>query len=287
MKAGGKRFIKYGSKTNIIKVWNLADIHIGNRSIARGKFEEDLATIKDDPFSFWFGGGDYADCISVSDKRFHPDSVDENVKVKDLGMLGKRLLTEFKDYVMPIRHKCLGLLMGNHEKQYMGMKEQEDLHGWLCTELEVPNLTYSCLTDITFEKVPRTRVPVLWKGLGADDGLTRATFRFFLHHGAGFANTPGGKLNRLIKFMQAFDADIFMVGHVHDQIAKRIPSVGADRNCTKLVQKEKIGIVTGSYLKTYAEDTTSYGEQRGYDPVPLGARWVAIKPYTREVRAEI
>jgi hypothetical protein len=221
----------------------------------------------------------------VSDKRFHPDSVDENVKVKDLGMLGKRLATEFRDYVKPVKHKCLGLLMGNHEKQYMAAKEQEDLHEWLCTELEVPNLGYSCLTDVTFIKMARTPRPSIIPESPKSD--THTTFRFFLHHGAGFATTPGGKLNRIIKFMHAFDADIYMCGHVHDQVAKRIPQVGANRECTKLVQKEKIGIVTGSYLKTYAEDTTSYGEQRGYDPVPLGARWVSIKPFTREVRAEI
>jgi hypothetical protein len=42
-------------------------------------------------------------------------------------------------------------------------------------------------------------------------------------------------------------------------------------------------VISGSYLKTYAQGVTSYGEQKGYEPTTLGAAWVAIKPQTRDI----
>ena len=112
-------------------------------------------------------------------------------------------------------------------------------------------------------------------------------FRFFVHHGAGFAVTPGGKLNRLIRFMNYFDADIFMLGHVHDQIGRREVSIGANADCSKLVTRTKLGVISGSYLKTYEEGVTTYGEQRGYSPTVLGSAVVTIVPDKRTVRGEI
>ena len=133
---------------------------------------------------------------------------------------------------------------------------------------------------------PKSGKPKLyWTDPGAAG--SRQQYRFFIHHGAGAANTPAGKLNRLIQFMEYFDADIFFMGHVHDQKGQRLVQVAADSTCTKLVEREKIGMVSGSYLKTYDQGTTTYGEKRGYRPVKLGAVSVSIKPYHREVRAAV
>jgi hypothetical protein len=112
-------------------------------------------------------------------------------------------------------------------------------------------------------------------------------FRIFAHHGAGYSQSPGGKVNRLIKFMQDFDADFFYCAHVHDQIGKRIVQIGVDGTGKKIIDKEKIGIITGSYLRTYTQGVCCYGEQRGYSPVPLGMKCIEIKPFTRETRAVI
>ena len=87
--------------------------------------------------------------------------------------------------------------------------------------------------------------------------------------------------------MEFFDADIFMLGHVHDQKGQRLVSVGASADCSKLVEKDRIGVISGSYLLTYKQDITTYGEKRGYRPVKLGAVSVDITPYHRRVTAAI
>lgn len=286
MEASGKRYIIHKSRKDKFLIWNLSDLHWWNGACDKKSIRRDINIIKNDPFSFWIGGGDYADYIGYTDKRFDPDCVPDNAKIKDLGRLGDVQVREVAKLFEPIKHKCLGLLLGNHELQYQRAKQQANLHAWLCTELGVPNLEYSALLDVVFCRMKSRGDPKIVT-VHPGDSCHSSTFRFFVHHGAGFATTPGGKLNKLIQFMQMFEADIFMIGHVHDKTGRREPAIGANEPCDKLVEKQKIGVISGSYLKTYAQGETTYGEQRGYRPTTLGAATVSIVPETREMHGEI
>ncbi len=289
MEAKGKQYILHPSRSDEFTVWNIADIHLGNKACAIDRVKEDIDIIKKDKRAFWFGGGDYAEYIGLDDKRFDPDCVHDAITIKDMGHLGKYLTQQIAELFGPIQHKCLGLLLGNHEKRYQQAAQQTHLHSWLCTELGVLNLEYSAFVDVVFVRTATVDKPVLSSSSPKDNNTTgnRRTYRFALHHGAGFAQTPGGKLNRLIDWMNMCDADIYMIGHVHDQQGRRHPTIGADAACRKLVEKVKIGVVSGSYLKTYAQGITTYGEQRMYKPTNLGAAFVHIQPDKNEVRGEI
>ena len=83
--------------------------------------------------------------------------------------------------------------------------------------------------------------------------------------------------------MRNFEADIFFMGHVHDQMGARLTPLCADSDCLKIRNRTRLGVVSGSYLKTYAQGVTTYGEQKGYEPTTLGAAWVMVKPDTREM----
>ena len=288
MEAAGKRYICYGSRSDKIRIWNLSDIHWMSKACAEDDVRADIRKIKDDPYSFWLGGGDYADFIGYTDKRFDPDAVASWVDVANLGNLGRFGMEQIRDLFEPIKHKCLGLLLGNHEKRYELFTQQESLHSWLCTELGVPNLQYSAIMDVVFVRRCGLRKPVLqWKVLAKNKGNGSRAFRIYCHHGAGFATTPGGKLNKLIQFMQSFDADLFFCGHVHDRTARKEPALGADAACKKLTQRVRLGVIAGSYLKTYQQGTTTYGEQRGYRPTSLGASIVEITPDKNEAFAMV
>ena len=291
MEASGKRYVVHGSRTDEFTIWNMADIHFGNRACALGRCKADIEQIRGDPFSFWVGGGDYAEYIGLTDKRFDPDCVADRLRVKDMGRLGKVLIAGVGDLLEPIKGKCLGLVLGNHEKKYQQAKEQSDLHASLCVKLDVPNLEYSALFDVVFVRRPSQKTPILRTkpptNRKGDPFGNSSAFRFFIHHGAGFAQTPAGKLKRLLDFMSTFKADVYMVGHVHDKTGKRRVEVGGDTRCKNLIEHERLGIISGSYLKTYAQGVTTYGEQRGYGAVPLGPSFVRICPETRKMTAEI
>lgn len=287
MEPNGSRHILYGSRKDWFTIHNFSDLHLFNAGCARGVLERDLEAVRQDPYAFWVGGGDYVDAISPTDRRWDADAV-ADLRVKDLAQLGRVQMRAVADLFRPIKHKCLGLLLGNHEKVYQQQKEQADLHGWLCMELGVPCMEYSALFDVIFVRTPRLKTPRLqWQAPANHRNTKSRKLRFMVHHGSGYAQTPGGKLNKLIQFMHMFEADAYMIGHVHDQKAQRLVKVGGNADCTKLVQKETIGVISGSYLKTYAEGVTTYGEQKGYAPVPLGASFIRIHPDSGQCKAEV
>jgi hypothetical protein len=293
VEAAGKRFIWHGSRKDVFKIVYFSDIHWLAKACAEKEVLRQRDEILNDPFTFWIGGGDYGEFIGFGDaKRFDPDAVSDKVTVSDLARLGKVTYTAIRDIFAPIKHKCLGLIVGNHEKQYMRRQQQEDLHGWLCTELGVADLGYSCFMDVVFQQVrgwdlekdDAQALPILMgHSISKKNHSGSETFRVWCHHGAGAAQTKGGKINRLVSFMRNFEADIFFMGHVHDQMGARLTPLIADSDCLKIRHRTKLGVISGSYLKTYAQGVTTYGEQKGYEPVTLGAAWVQIHPDTREM----
>ena len=143
------------------------------------------------------------------------------------------------------------------------------------------------LFDIIFVRWPKQKEPKIAPTWNKNDPGSHRGWRIYCHHGSGGASTPSGKLNMLIKHMNAIEADIYMMGHVHAQKGERLVQLGADRDCNKIVEKERIGVICGSYLKSYQHGVTSYSEMKGYSPTALGAARIIIKPETREMKAEV
>ncbi|HUU98827.1 MAG TPA: metallophosphoesterase [Phycisphaerae bacterium] len=289
MEAAGKRYIAYGSRSDELSLWCLGDEHIGSPACDFDRLQATVDRIRDDPNAFWLNTGDNAEYISPRDKRFDPTAFDPDIKVVDLGRLGKYFTDRVADLYRPIRHKCLGMGFGNHEDKYQLTKEQQDLHSWLCCELDVPNLGYSALFDVVFVRVPKVKAPTLMAGSpgNPNDTANRWPVRVYTHHGSGAARTEGGKMNRLVEFMKSFEADLFFVGHVHDKVGKRVVQIGANAACDKLTERVKLGMICGSFLKTFAQGMTTYGEKKAYRPVPLGAVCARVRPDARELLGEV
>ena len=53
---------------------------------------------------------------------------------------------------------------------------------------------------------------------------------------------------------------------------------------TKLVADDTYGAHCGSYLRTYQQDATAYGEEKGYPPVPIGPPTFTLTPTQEGVR---
>lgn len=290
MEAGGRRYISHPSRKDKFRIWNIADIHTGNLACAEEKLKGDVKEIQEDPYSFWVGGGDYAEYIHYSDKRFDPSCIDQNTK-DHLGMIGMAQAKHVKELLWPIKDKCLGMLFGNHEQKYAVGMNQESLHQWLCCEFGVENLGYCAFMDLVFVRLPGSKKPKLTReSLSAttpNGEGSRFKQRCFLHHGCGHAITRAGKMNKLQEMMRYFDADIYFAAHVHEQLGITDVQITTDEACTKLKDRVRVGVITGSYLKTYAQGITTYGEIKGYRPTLLGSVYVTIEPDKKEVRAGV
>jgi len=269
MKLGGKHVVRC-AESDVWRLFVIGDIHLGSRSCAVKRFQTTVAKVAEDPHALWIGLGDYAEYIGHRDIRFDPDNVSEQISVSDLGRLGRVYQDMFVDEVSCISDKCVGLLKGNHEDKYEKLNNMQGLHQETCDKLSVRNLGYSCFLDLVF----KTR-------------HNEYSFRIVAHHGAGWATTTGGKMNRLLKFMDSFPlADIFIMGHVHEKIQYSRPIISADAACENLVEILQLGVVSGSYLKTYSEGEATYGERAGYRPVALGSPAIVFHPSSRDLGVE-
>jgi hypothetical protein len=246
----------------------------------------DIETIRQDPYALWFEGGDYADWISPNDKRFDPSAYDPGIKVVDLAELGAVVTRWMLGYYYPIRKKCLGMLIGNHEFCYMSRGSEVFIHEYLCKKMGVPNMRFSGFTDIYFVHDDGLTVPARMHCADNPPERFTARLRIFIHHGMGAANTAGGKINKLKALVDMVDADLVMMGHVHEQFAKAFLRMVPNHDCSEIGHKITMGMITGSYLRTYAPGFTGYGEIRGYAPATLGATRARYIPETRSLTVE-
>jgi predicted phosphodiesterase len=286
---GGQRWIEHKSRKDELRLYWTADWHTWSKNCALELLKEDIQRIADDPMGFWLHGGDYAEFIGYQDKRFDPEAMAEHVKVAELARIGHAQAAFVRDLMLPIADKCIGVMEGNHEQKYMQRTQSRQLHSWLCEELGVPNLGYSTIFDLCFRRNSRSTKPGVLLAVSPNRrNLHTSRYRVFAHHGAGYAQTPGGKLNKLIQAMDYFPrADLVLLGHVHDQKAQRMPRLGANADCTELTAHDQVGAICGSYLRTYGEGAAGYGEQKLYRPVPLGMTVITFRPDKREMRVEI
>jgi len=259
---GGKYVVQVKSMAEEQRLWALSDFHLGNRGCHEELLDAVIAKIAEDHNARWIGLGDYLDLISMRDKRFDPEAIAGKDRAAHLKGLGDHMRDRLIEKLAPIKDKGIGLIRGNHEFSYDDRFDRAIVQD-VCTALSLPYFGYSCFVDLVFRCRQREE-----------------TFRVCAHHGAGYAATKGGKLNKLLQFMRQFAARIYLMGHVHTVTDDEVIVVGADEVCEHLVHTSKVGVVTGTFLKTYPEGPSGYGERKLYEPVPLGSPCVVIVPGT-------
>ncbi len=283
MQAGGSRIIEYCDMFQTFEFWDIADTHIFNVAMDMKLLDNDIALVNANPFSFWILGGDYCDWISPDDKRFDATILGD-MPVSKLSDYGRECINFVDGKFKPIAGKCLAACYGNHDFKYMLKHNQIGLHQVLCDSMNVENLLYSGFFDVYFVHNKRAKKPILHKS-GIPAKYERK-LRVLVHHGFSSAATPGGKINALARMVASVQADLVMMGHVHEALAKPFVKITTNDECTKLKSRVTMGMITGTYLKCYEQDITSYGEMRGYSPTTLGASRALYVPATGRLSVE-
>ncbi len=216
--------------------------------------------------------GDYADCILPSDPRWSMRGLDwkrigrDAKGLPDVGDLAQEQIDLVDSFFGPIWSKCIGLLEGNHE-QVFERHYFANLTKRLARNHDVPYLGQTALVKLT-----------------VDDGLKHAYSPvIFAEHGATGGGTPGNAINSLAARLNQWDADILLKGHVHRRAILR--HVGFGWGVHKLVASHRVIVLTGSYLKGYAEGETTYSERKAYPPNELGGTCVLVHPRSRTIDA--
>lgn len=258
--------VRIPSRAAHLRLTPLGDIHLGAAGCDESALKAKVAEIADDPFHYTIYMGDMIDAILPDDKRWDEKAVPRWLR------RGTAAMDEFeraREILSPIpADRVLGILEGNHEIVTRA-RHYVDVTLDLARTLKIPYLGQEAIVRLLTQR-----------------GEAIQSFDIFVTHGCGGGRFPGGKINRVTSLSNFIEADIFMMGHVHEKTAIKNVVLSMDR-AGNLAKRERVYVLTGTFLKTYQEGSNSYGARALYAPTTIGAPTIEIRPSTREVEVRM
>ncbi len=264
------KHITYKSRSDKFNVIGLGDMHLGSVGFDEKHLLSTVKWIKETPRTYWIGMGDFVEAINPTDKRFDPYSISPSYNIRSLSRLIATQIEDITAILKPIKNKCLGLVTGNHEET-VRLKFNNDIGYILAKNLGTENLGYDGWVRLCFARLDADKV----------------CYKIYVTHGHCGAGKSGSKVNKLEDLAGFMDADIIMMGHGHKKvIAPPVLKIGLDDR-GNVISRKQIAIMTGSFLRTYVENATTYGEKAGYSPCDLGTVRIVLKPDTKDVHCSL
>jgi hypothetical protein len=234
------------------------DVHHDSQHCARDVWDRFISYLKTERKNLiLLGMGDYLDFMRCHDRAASLDIKKSGMDVvRDLlNNYAEKELYSFKQEVWPFRKHFIGLISGNHYFEFGNGIAHSDER--LANELGVPYLGVCCGITLTLRSKTGS-----------------ASIRIIAHHGTGAATTLGGGLNRVHRFLYGWDADIALMGDNHQ---RSLSSTGdkLSFNHGKLNSRCQWIARTGSFLRGYVEDKSSYVTDAALSPSSLG--WVEFE----------
>jgi predicted phosphodiesterase len=109
------------------------------------------------------------------------------------------------------------------------------------------------------------------------------TYSIYATHGSTGAATSGGKLQAATKLALGFDADIYLMGHVHDLLTDQAIKYRYNPKRKTVEQIRKTFVVTGSYL----DHAGSYAQMKTYQPSKLGSPRIRLSGVEKDVHVNL
>jgi hypothetical protein len=257
---------EFTSRSDEFTLYPIGDIHLGAKACSVGELKRTIEEVRANPRARWIGMGDYAEHITMGDKRFDIRTIDESYLDK-LDDLPGACVRDLAELFYPIREKCIGLLVGNHEEK-LRLTQSNDVAGALCIALRTKNLGYDSIVRWTFRSKSRT----------GNRGFS-TVIKILASHGTIASRKAGAKINRMDDIASNFNVDIALFGHGHSELSHTrieldIPSNGE----MDLIERKKLTVMTGCYRRNHTVGTLDYGEKAGYAPTPIGSPRIRIRP---------
>ena len=255
-------------------LYPLGDIHLGSANCDKTALFKTVDEIRSNPSARWIGMGDYVEWITPKDKRWAAGGIDESIiNMANLDRIGDAYVEKIATILRPIMDKCWGMGKGNHEGTFE-REHHTNLTQRILQECAMPGDLYTgwaAITRVVFE----------------DRNKHRSSIRVFHSHGWQAGRLSGAKVNQLDHLMGWIDGcRIYLQGHSHDCVVKKKTKLDTNASFTKLSAYDSYGAHTGSYLRTYQQGTSAYGEEHGYPPVPIGPPLFNLTPTETGVKVQ-
>jgi predicted phosphodiesterase len=246
-------------KADKVIVYPLGDIHIGDKSCDMERFNKYMEhAMQDDEIPRLVIG--MGDIMNVATRKSASSPHEQNLTLDD------QLDLAYEKF-SPLGDRLLGIVIGNHEDRLIDEAGFSPTRH-LCNRLNVPYLGYSAVVAI--------RVNAPGRAKGGKSYTKIPQYVFYVHHCSGGGDTPGGKMNRVVKLAQVFpDADIYCGGHTHGEGTYKQSIYRWDEHSRTIVERDRIFLNTGAFLKydgSYAEAKQMVPTSRGAPSVTLSGK---------------
>ena len=242
------------SKKKPAIIYAFADTHFGNPAVDLNLLQQHI-TLCHKEKAQWLHLGDWIEAITPNDRRFDHRIISDTIEDS---------WEQARDHFWPIRKQGIAMLSGNHEElveRYYGMRTKT-----LARELGVPYLGYS-----GFVSYGLTHHPEYWVSIDGTKHISPdKSYTLFLHHGHGMGALLGAKQINLHRMSHKYQADIYLIGHIHTYMQTVDAIIGISR---KGVLKDRFRHYASapSYLKGYVDTSIStYAERKAMYPQPVG-----------------
>jgi|TARA_Y100000310_G_C20696773_1_gene826276 hypothetical protein len=259
----GSHEIELKHDTDAATVFAFGDLHLASTAFEERQFKNLVQKIADTEKCIWFGMGDFGESINPKDRRFDQESLRPKYR-EHIHRLAQEEAYELIGLLTPIKDKCGGILVGNHE-QVLRTQFSYDLTWELCNHFGWKHLSSEALF----------RLYLLTCG-------SRRKVDIFLAHGYGGGRKWGSKINKLSDIAAGVRAEIYLIAHIHSRGAiKEIELALPAKGKLHLLQKERMGIIVPSFFKTYEEGQDNYASRTLYPPSVIGGTEIRLS-YSRE-----
>lgn len=239
-------------------VFFFSDVHIGNAGADYTALAKAVGIITQEAKEhnvIVVGLGDYIDAITLDDKRFNPAEASDEFPLHDLPRAQMRRFWELTAPAwLAARHSIA--LVGNHEEKFI-IKKNFDVFDYLINDLsggKILNGGYESIIRLLFD----------------GHGTARYVYDLYCTHGAGAGGwREGAALNYIYDLSRYYQADCYVMGHLHRLIAKTSAHLYLNQR-HELHEKLKHYGVSGSFLLRHTEGHRSYMEGRRGEPTLLG-----------------
>lgn len=211
-----------------IELMMITDVQFGSLQCNVPRFLEYRDWILEKPNRFVFFGGDMVDAATAISVASPYENTEEP----------QGQVYRFCELAMPIRHRILGFVGGNHERR--SAKTFGDIGHLIATLLKIPYSSGRQFVDIQYGK--------------------HEPFKVDLWHGGSGSRTKGAKAQMLHRFMCQGEGQLYLCGHLHDCV---LLFDWRQRRKNKTVYLEKFaGVMSSSFLDYWG----SYAEVAGMAP---------------------
>lgn len=268
------------SRLDEFRIIPIGDIHLGASACDEARLKRVISRIATEDNTYWAGKGDFCDFINRSDKRFDITTLAKwLITSKNLTDISGAQSRRFIDYVAPIASKCLYLEEGNHERSIYRHYERS-----VYSEI-VAGVKRSAGWNDDYKLALGYEGFLVLTFYGSDKKEAAVTITIYSHHGYGGGKKEGSKANNLQETLWTVNADIVLFGHSHNtqtQVQEVIEVRGS-----KVIERVRFGAYTGSFLKSFTEDSDTYSRIAGYRAIPLGGVEIILQPRAKDYRDRI